>query len=112
MSGFVGRWTITDTGLWGDEDLGLLGSPEITLGGRGGGSIRVGALQAELDYRVERGARLPRLDFSWSGFDEMDPVSGRGWAEIHGGSMIGKLFIHMGDEAEFMAVRATTSKGA
>ena len=112
MCGFVGRWTITGTDLWGDEDLGLLGSPEITFDGRGGGSISVGALEAGLDYRADKGVRLPRLDFSWAGFDDMDPVSGRGWAEIKGGLMRGKLFIHMGDAAGFTAVRKITIKGA
>ena len=112
MSGVVGTWTITRTDLWGDEDLNLLGAAEIAFDRRGGGSIQVGALQAGLDCRVDRGADLPRVDFSWSGFDDMDPVSGRGWAEVEGDSMRGKLFIHMGDDIEFTALRASVNKGA
>lgn len=104
MGAVAGRWRITRTDLWGEDDLDLLGRAEIVVGREGIGSIQVGALQAELDYRVDGNARLPRADFSWSGVDEMDPVSGRGWAEVEGGFMKGKLFIHMGDDVEFSAV--------
>ena len=105
MQAFVGRWRITRTDLWGDEDLDLIGRPEIAFDRRGGGSIRVGALEAELDHRVDKNAGVLRLEFTWSGYDEMDPVSGRGWVEIEGASMRGKVFIHMGEEIEFNAVR-------
>ena len=110
VRGFVGGWTITGTDLWVDEDLALLGRPEIAVDRQGVGSIQVGALQAGLDYRLDKSARLPRANFSWSGFDDMDPVSGRGWAEIEGASMRGKLFIHMGDETEFTAIREDIEK--
>jgi hypothetical protein len=35
----------------------------------------------------------------------MDPACGRGWVEVDGVSLRGKLFIHMGDDVEFNAVR-------
>lgn len=111
MRSFVGRWTVTGTDLWTDEDLALLGRPEIVFDRQGGGSIQVGALQAGLDYRLDDSEHLSRVDFSWSGFDDMDPVSGRGWAETEG-AMRGKLFIHMGDETEFRAVRDDIQRGA
>lgn len=105
MAAFVGRWRITRTDLWGEDDLDLVGRPEIVFDRRGCGSIQVGALQAEVDYRVDKNARPPRADFTWSGVDEMDAVSGRGWVEIEGFSMNGRLFIHMGDDVRFSAVR-------
>jgi hypothetical protein len=105
MTAVEGKWRITRTNLWGDEDLDLLGRAEIVFDRRGIGSIRVGALQAEVDYRLDRNEGLSRVDFTWAGFDEKDPVSGRGWVEVTGVSLRGRLFIHMGDDVEFNAVR-------
>jgi len=104
MSGILGRWRITETDLWGEDDLDLIGSPEIVFARRGEGSLRVGALQAELDYRIEESAGLFKAEFTWAGVDDMDPVSGRGWVEIEDASMRGQLFIHMGDDVTFRAV--------
>lgn len=118
MSGIVGRWRITQTDLWGEDDLDLIGSPEIVFAAGGDGSIRVGALQAELDYRIDKSARPVKAEFTWAGVDDMDPVSGRGWVEIEGASMRGELFIHMGDDVTFraahkssMAKRTRTTNG-
>jgi len=44
-----------------------------------------------------------RLAFSWEGEDDMDPVSGRGWAIIEDGQLQGRLYFHEGDESGFMA---------
>jgi hypothetical protein len=105
MSGIVGRWHITETDLWGEDDLALVGRPEIVFSRRGEGFIRVGALQAELDYRIDKNAQPVKVEFTWAGVDDMDPVSGRGWVEINGASMTGKLFIHLGDEVTFKAAQ-------
>jgi hypothetical protein len=110
MSAIEGRWRITGTDLWCDDDLDLLGEAEIVFDRDGIGSIQVGALQAELDYRFDRAARPPRADFTWSGVDEMDPVSGRGWVLLEGASLRGKLFIHMGDDVVFSAAREDSKR--
>ena len=44
-----------------------------------------------------------RLEFSWEGEDEMDPVSGRGWAIIEDGQLQGRLYFHEGDASGFVA---------
>ncbi len=110
MSAIEGRWRITGTDLWCEDDLDLLGEAEIVLDRRGVGSIQVGALQAELDYRFDRVAGPPRADFTWSGADELDPVSGRGWVLLEGDALKGKLFIHMGDDVALSAVRVDTKR--
>jgi hypothetical protein len=46
------------------------------------------------------------LAFSWSGFDENDPVNGRGWFTAIGDQAEGRIFIHLGDESGFKAERA------
>jgi hypothetical protein len=105
MSAIEGKWRITGTDLWCEEDLDLLGEAEITFDRAGIGSIQVGALQAELDYRFDKLAKPPRADFTWSGADEMDPVTGRGWVELQDASLRGRLFIHLGDDVTFIATR-------
>jgi hypothetical protein len=44
------------------------------------------------------------IEFSWTGNDEMDEASGDGWAELQSdGSIIGQIYFHRGDEADFTA---------
>ncbi len=110
MAGVVGSWRITWTDSWGEDDLDLVGRAAIVFDRRNAGSIQVGALHAEVDYRPDRSGGLPRADFTWSGYDDMDPVSGRGWVEVDGDSLRGKLFMHLRDDVEFSAVRDQTEK--
>jgi hypothetical protein len=56
-----------------------------------------------MDYRIEPYQETARLAFSWEGEDEMDPVSGRGWAIITKGQLQGRLYFHEGDESGFGA---------
>ncbi|MDF9393643.1 MULTISPECIES: hypothetical protein [Methylococcus] len=63
--------------------------------------------QGDLDGRIETIDGRPRFDFSWSGFDENDPVSGRGWLRASGEQAEGRIFIHLGDDSELKAERRT-----
>jgi hypothetical protein len=42
-------------------------------------------------------------EWSWTGNDEMDPVSGRGWAVLDGNKLQGIIALHHGDESRFEA---------
>ena len=97
-----GRWRIVETELWDQDALDLVVPAHITFGRNGVGEMQLIAIGASVE---ERGAGAPVVDFSWSGFDEMDPSSGRGKATIDGDTMQGKLFIHQGDESSFVAKR-------
>jgi hypothetical protein len=46
-----------------------------------------------------------RLEFSWEEEDEMDPVSGRGWAIIKDGQLQGRIYCREGDDSGFTAER-------
>ena len=49
----------------------------------------------------------PGAEFSWEGFDEDTPASGRGWVVLEeDGSLRGHIFIHLGDDSGFRATRA------
>lgn len=43
------------------------------------------------------------MEFSFQGFDKMEPTSGRGWAKIGGNEMTGELMFFKGDESGFIA---------
>ena len=61
------------------------------------------AIDADLDCRYER----DRVEFSLMGFDDRDPLAGRGWAKIgKSGRMTGMLFLHNGDETAFEAEKS------
>jgi len=48
---------------------------------------------------------VERLDFSFEGEDEGDQICGRGWAEVKGKIMSGRIYLHMGDDSSFTATR-------
>jgi hypothetical protein len=101
-----GRWRIVETEIWDRDALDLVVPAHITFGHNGLGEMQLIAIGASIDYRVEpRGGGALAVEFSWSGFDEMDPSSGRGRATIDGDTMHGTLFIHRGDQSSFVAKR-------
>lgn len=100
-----GRWRIVETEMWDQEALDLVVPAHITFGRNGRGEMQLIAIGASIDYRVEERGSAPVVKFSWSGFDEMDPASGRARAKIEGDTMRGKLFIHQGEQSGFVAHR-------
>jgi hypothetical protein len=51
-----------------------------------------------------------RVEFSFQGFDEGDPISGRGRATVSGNEMTGRIYFHQGDESGFTAIRDRAAK--
>lgn len=93
--------------LWDGDALDLCGPAFIELAGRRSGSLGFIAVEGSVDWcPVDRHGR-PAAEFSWEGFDEDTPASGRGWVVLEGdGSLRGHIFIHLGDDSGFRAVRA------
>jgi len=105
-SALRGIWRIVESDQWDVQDLDLAGPAHLTLGANGLGELQLIAIDAAVDYRVSERNGIPFLEFSWAGFDDCDPASGRGWAELQpGGALRGMLFIHQGDESGFTAHR-------
>ena len=67
------------------------------------GNFEFGAIKAETDYSIEEFGNTERAEFSFEGYDEYDPVSGRGWVIIENDTLKGKIFFHAGDDSEFKA---------
>jgi hypothetical protein len=91
--------------LWTSDDLDLLGPAQLTLTRDGGGTMRFIAVDVGLDYRVVQRDGHPAIDFTFDGIDEGDRVSGRGWAELTGDELHGRIFFHQGDDSAFTARR-------
>jgi hypothetical protein len=104
---FVGRWRIVEMELWDQEFIDLDGPGHITFARNGRGEMHFGAVNLTLDWR--RNTKGNRLDFTFDGFDEGDEVSGRGWAELDGGKLTGRIAFHLGDESGFEAQKASKS---
>ena len=101
----VGRWRIVETEVWDPDALDLVVPAYIAFDGNGLGEMQLIAIGASIDYRVEKRLDGPVVEFSWSGFDDGDPASGRASARVDGDTMRGKLFIHQGDDSIFVARR-------
>ncbi len=103
---FSGSWRIVEMELWEREDIDMLGRGYIRFNRDRTGEFRFLAVQGGMDCRVAERDGKPIVEFSWAGYDEMDPASGRGWATLHAdGRLRGRLFFHLGDDSAFGATR-------
>ncbi|MDT8409834.1 MAG: hypothetical protein RQ741_09575 [Wenzhouxiangellaceae bacterium] len=98
MDKFRGRWGIRWMETW-DQDLVDLIAPGYFLFDEDElGFFMFGAVEGQLDYRVSGDGT--RVEFSWSGHDDGDEKSGRGWFELSSSATAkGQFFIHCGDES-------------
>jgi hypothetical protein len=101
-----GRWRIVEMDLWNQEDVDLVAPGFIEFEPNHTGSLGFIAVQGGVEWRdASRGGR-PGVEFSWEGFDESDPATGRGWAVIEeDDSLRGRIFFHLGDDSGFSALR-------
>ncbi len=101
----VGIWRITGMEVWDADYFDMEAPAHITLRDDLTGAFQFGLVQGDIDARVDVFDGVVRVEFSWSGVDENDPVSGRGWLEGTGNQAQGRIFIHLGDDSAFTAVR-------
>ena len=103
---FIGKWRITHMEVWDQEFVDLVVPGFIQFDEDNLGKFQFGAVHGFLDCRLESVGKKKRMEFSWRGLDESDETCGRGWAEVESEEMVGRLFIHMGDDSEFCALPA------
>ena len=106
LTGFVGSWRIVEMELWGSDHVDPEALDFIRIGRDLRGQFGYGFFYGQMDCRmVERSGR-PCIEFSWEGHDGDDWVNGRGWAQVAvDGDLEGWIFIHLGDDSGFRAVR-------
>ena len=102
---FRGEWKIVSTNVWEPADLNELEPARLTFGANSKGELCFIAITASVDYRIGARDGSPAVEFSWAGDDDGSPISGRGWAQRDPRGLVGQLFIHEGDEAQFVAER-------
>jgi hypothetical protein len=102
---YIGKWRIIEMEQWDQDYIDLVVPGYIAFGDDNMGAFQFGTVEGALDYRIEPYGTGERLEFSWEGSDEMDPVSGRGWAIIQEGQLQGRIYFHEGDDSEFVAVK-------
>jgi hypothetical protein len=107
---YIGTWRITEMDTWDADYVNLVGPGYLRIDREGGGFMQSGAVEAALDCRGGDGGANQRLEFTFQGFDEGDPVSGRGRATVSGSQMTGHICFHRGEESGFTAVKGQQSK--
>jgi len=101
--GYVGKWRITEMEQWDQDYIDLVVPGHLTIEKDGTGTLQFGVVEAWIDCRVETFNGVERLDFSFEGSDEGDQRCGRGWAQVIGRNMNGRIYFHMGDDSAFTA---------
>ena len=103
---FSGKWRITEMEVWDQDFVDLVVPGYIKFDKEFMGKFQFGAVVGHMDCRLETIGSESRIEFSWDGEDENDPATGRGWAAINDGQLFGRLFIHLGDDSWFKAVKS------
>lgn len=98
---FIGKWRIVWMDGWDQDYVDLEVPGYVTFEKKGIGNFQFGLAQGQIDYRGD----ASRVEFTWSGFDEGDEMSGRGFAEIVREELCGHIYIHLGDDSAFRAVK-------
>lgn len=106
---FLGRWRIVSMSMWDKEYLDEEVPAFIEFKPKQTGQFQFGYVQGQMDYRAGSRDGKHCVEFSWDGADtgggDMN-ISGRGWAVVEGNRLHGRIFIHLGDESDFVARRA------
>ena len=106
MNPLLGRWRITTAELWRDKDLDVAQGARVEFQIGSTGSIRMGSLEGEIDWRSRDSRAGWRAHFTWSGSVDGRPASGRGWVRlVDQRRLFGKVFIHGGEDPRFRALR-------
>lgn len=92
-----GRWRVVETP---DYDMVLSGA--YILFGKNSGEFVFDGLTGSIHGACKGDA----VEFTWEGNDEMEPASGRGWADLQDdGSLEGEICLNNGDDIAFIARR-------
>lgn len=105
---FIGPWRIIWMSDWDQDYVDMDVTGHFAFGPGGSGSFRFGMVQGQMDCKPDR-RQSPRIEFTWNGLDEGDELTGRGYAEIVDGELRGRIYVHLGDESAFRAVKQIPS---
>src|SRR5437867_8223878 len=75
------------------------------------GSFQFGTVSGDVHWHLRKVEGVPTIEWSWQGQNDMDPGCGRGWATIVNEELIGRIFIHGGDDSAFKATKQPRPAG-
>jgi hypothetical protein len=94
-----GTYEIIEMSEWSKEDIDLVEPGYIRINGNRG-ELHFICVDGQMDIRKsETGGCV----FSWDGFDEGDSVTGFGEFTCDGDILIGRIYIHDGDDSSLVA---------
>jgi hypothetical protein len=111
-SRYTGTWYIVSMEAWDADYINAAGRGHLRIDQDGCGFMQFGAVEAALDCRSEDVGGNQRLEFTFQGVDEGDPVSGRGWGTVSGSEMAGRIYFHWGEASGFTATKETLSEAS
>jgi hypothetical protein len=90
---------------WDEEYFNEEVQAYIEFDASGGGDFQFGYVQGQIDCRLTTRGEEPAIEWSWDGDDGADgtPLTGRGWTVLQGDELHGMIFIHQGDDSDFVA---------
>lgn len=88
---------------WDKDYIDMVEPGYIEFGSDGLGELKFGCISATVDWEIEYVGNTEKVAFSFEGLDEGDQISGRGWATSSKSHMEGRIFIHLGDDSNFIA---------
>jgi hypothetical protein len=100
---FLGKWRLLEMEQWDKDFIDLVGEGHITFEKKNSGRLQFGAVECDLNCRIEKVGDQERIEFSFVGWGEGDEVSGRGWAVIADDRLRGRIYFHDGDKSGFVA---------
>jgi hypothetical protein len=104
---FAGTWRITETEVWDQDALDTVQPAFIKFDDECIGSLGMIVIGAGLDCRFGSRDGKALVEFTFEGDDDGHPCSGRGFGAVDADAKLrGRLFIHLGDDSEFLAERS------
>lgn len=99
---FTGTWHIFQMEIWDEDYFNMEVQAYIKIGPSYLGNFQFGLVQGDIDGMIID----EKLEFTWEGSDEYDPISGSGCLKIIDDDLLeGEFRIHLGDSSTFFARR-------
>ena len=107
-SAFIGYWKIIGMDVWAQNYVDLVVPGFIEFKHEDDhlmGTFQFGTVSGWLDCRLRDIDGAIFVEWSWQGQSDSDPGCGRGWATLADGELVGRIFIHCGDDSAFKATK-------
>jgi len=106
MKKIIGKWKITEMEQWDLDFIDAQDPGHFEFYDDNQGLFMFGYVEGDLHFKESALSKNPRIEYTWSGTDEMDEVDGHGWFElIDPNELYGMFYFNQGDESWVKAKR-------